>query len=109
SVPLVSVHPNTLNYIPVLATHWAFDPDGKTVYYRLDPNAHWSDGEPIVADDYLFTVDFMRSPHIVAPWYDNYYTNIVVDVRKHDDYTISIVGATPKAKEELLLEYAITP
>ncbi len=109
SMGLVGVHPNTLEYIPALATHWAFDPDGRTVYYRLDPSARWSDGEPITADDYLFTLDFMRSPHIVAPWYNNYYTNIIVDVRKHDDHTISIVGATPKAKEELLLEYGMAP
>ena len=67
SVGLVSIHPNTLNFIPMLATHWAFDDDGKTVYYRLRPEATWSDGMPITADDFMFTVDFMRSEHIVDP------------------------------------------
>ena len=36
---LTGIHPNTFNPIPSLATHWAFDPDGVTVYYKLDPNA----------------------------------------------------------------------
>lgn len=106
---LVTLHPNTLNYIPQLATHWAFDPDGKTVYYRLDPDARWSDGEPVTADDYMFTIEFMRSEHIVAPWYNNHYTTQIVNVTKHDDYTISIEGATAKPAEELLYEYGLSP
>ena len=106
---LVNIHPNTLNYIPELATHWAFGADGKTVYYRLNPEAKWSDGLPVTADDYMFTVEFMRSEHIVAPWYNNYYTNVIVDVRKHDDFTISVEGATPKPREELLTEYGLSP
>jgi microcin C transport system substrate-binding protein len=106
---LVGIHPNTLKYIPVLATHWAFGADGKTVHYRLDPRAKWSDGLPVTADDYLFTIEFMRSEHIVDPWYNNHYTNNIVDVVKHDDHTISIVGATPKPQEELLTEYGLQP
>ena len=106
---LVSIHPNTLNFIPQLATHWAFGPDGKTVYYRLDPDARWSDGELVTADDYLFTIDFMRSEHIVAPWYNNHYTNQIVSVAKYDDYTISVEGATAKPREELLYEYGLNP
>ena len=42
---LVGIHPNTLDYYPVLATHWAFGDDGRTVYYRLNEDATWSDGE----------------------------------------------------------------
>ena len=63
-LPLVSLHPNTRKFIPTLATHWAFHEDGKTVYYRLHPEAKWSDGTPITADDYLYAIDFMRSKHI---------------------------------------------
>lgn len=106
---LVDFHPNTLNPTPSLATHWAFDPDGKTVYYRLNPNARWSDGVPVTADDFVFTRDFMRSMHIVAPWYNNHFTSYITDVRKHDAHTISVVGATAKPRDELLAEYGIRP
>jgi microcin C transport system substrate-binding protein len=51
----------------------------------------------------------MRSEFIVDPWYNNYYTNIVTDVRKHDDHTFSIVGATPKPRDEMLYEYTFGP
>lgn len=106
---LVDFHPNTRSPTPSLATHWAFDPDGKTVYYRLNPDARWSDGEPVTADDFVFTRDFMRSEHIVAPWYNNHFVNYITDVRKHDAHTISVVGATAKPREELLAEYGIRP
>ena len=38
---LVDVHPNTGKPIPQLATHWAYDKDGVTVYYKLNPGAKW--------------------------------------------------------------------
>ncbi len=106
---LVGVHPNTLDYYPVLATHWAFGDDGRTVYYQLNENATWSDGEPVTADDFMFAVDFMRSEHIVAPWYNNHYTNVIVNISKYDDHTISIEGATAKPPEEMLNEYGLSP
>ena len=36
---LIGLHPNTLNIIPEIATHWAFDPDKKTMYFKLNPEA----------------------------------------------------------------------
>jgi microcin C transport system substrate-binding protein len=64
---LTGIHPNTLNIIPELATHWAYGSDRKTMYFKLNPKARWSDGVPVTADDFAYTLDFMRSPFIVAP------------------------------------------
>ncbi len=74
---LLNLHPNTQQWLPELATHWAIDPSRKTVYYRLDPNARWSDGKPVKASDYQYILTFMRSPHIKAPWYQEYYTKTI--------------------------------
>lgn len=109
NLSLVNMHPNTLNPIPELATHWAFDTDGRTVYFKLDPAARWSDGTPVTADDYLFALEFMRSKHIVAPWYNNYYTEIITDVIKYDAHTIAVREANPKPANELLFEVALSP
>ena len=106
---LVGAHPNTLKPIPELATHWAFGEDGRSIYFKLDPDARWSDGRPITAVDYLYTLTFMRSKAIVAPWYSNYYSKVIIDVRRYDDYTIAVQGATAKPPEEMLFEYAIGP
>lgn len=106
---LTGLHPNTQEVIPGIATHWAYDEDGRTVYYKLDPNARWSDGRPVIADDFVFTLEFMRSKYIVAPWYNKHYTEEILEVKKYDDYTISITGAKPRPKVDLHYYYDILP
>lgn len=104
---LISIHPNTLNIIPELATHWAFGNDKKTMYFRLNPHARWSDRKPVTASDYVFTLEFMRSVHIVAPWYNDYFTREIDRVLVFDDYTIAVVGT--KAEPDLHLKLGINP
>ena len=48
---LVYLHPTTLEYIPGLATHWQISEDRRTFRFRLNPNARWADGMPVIADD----------------------------------------------------------
>ena len=104
---LINIHPNTLNIIPELATHWAFGKDKKTMYFKLNPTARWSDGKPVTGPDYAFTLEFMRSPHIVAPWYNDYFTQEIDSVLVFDDYTIAVVGT--KAEPDLHLKLGINP
>ncbi|MCX5880819.1 MAG: extracellular solute-binding protein, partial [Deltaproteobacteria bacterium] len=104
---LINIHPNTLNIIPELATHWAFGKDKKSMYFKLNPNAKWSDGKPVTAADYVFTLEFMRSTHIVAPWYNDYFTQEIDSVIVFDDYTIAVVGT--KAEPDLHLKLGINP
>ncbi len=104
---LVGLHPTTDNFIPLLATHWSVQPDNKTVYYKLDERARWSDGEKVTADDYLFTVEMMRSPHIRDPFYNQYVEDYIESVEKIDDYTIKVVGT--KESWRPLYDYALFP
>lgn len=106
---LVALHPETANFIPALATHWAYSEDGFTVYYKLDPNARWSDGLPVTADDYLFTNEFSRSKFIVDPVTNNYFEENIASVKKYDDYTISITGTSKKPKSDMLYYYSLGP
>jgi microcin C transport system substrate-binding protein len=89
-IALTIDHPNTGNPIPGTATHWAISKDRKTVYYRLNPAVRFTDGQPVTADDYFFTFYFFHSPHIQAPWYNDYYTTEFGGITKFDDYTIAI-------------------
>lgn len=105
----VSFHPATRRAIPSLATHWAFGDDGRSIYYRINPNARWSDGEPVTSDDFVFAVQFMRSEQIVAPWYNNYYTDRIRDVKAYDQYTYGVQGADAKPMDEMHYNYAFGP
>ncbi|MCG8619344.1 MAG: extracellular solute-binding protein [Desulfobacterales bacterium] len=104
---LLGMHPNTRNLIPELATHWAYGDDKKTMYFKLDPDARWSDGHPVTARDYIYTLTFMRSKQIIAPWYNDYYTREIESVIAFDDYTIAVKST--KAVPDLHLKLAIGP
>ena len=87
---LLGAHPNTLRTIPALATHWAMSKDGMTAYFRLDPNARFTDGQPVTADDYLYTFYFYRSPWVDADWYADFYTREWGGITRYDDHTIAV-------------------
>jgi microcin C transport system substrate-binding protein len=92
-------HPNAFEYFPALAQQWSVDQENKTVYIKLHDNATWSDGERITSNDFMFMFFFMRSPHIVAPWYNNWYTTQYVNITKYDDLHFSIT--IPEAKPDM--------
>ena len=64
---LLTVHPTTLDYIPVLATHWQVSADKATYRYRINPNARWADGEPVTADDVVATWVFKMDKGLQDP------------------------------------------
>jgi microcin C transport system substrate-binding protein len=56
---LLGLHPTTLTYAPALATHWQISPDRLTYRFRLDPNARFSTGQPVTADDVVASWKFV--------------------------------------------------
>lgn len=87
---LVGLHPNTQRLIPVLASHWAYDKDGKTMYFKLHEKAEWSDHVPVTADDFIFSLELMRSKAINDPWHNDNFTKYFDRIVKYDDRTFSI-------------------
>jgi microcin C transport system substrate-binding protein len=64
---LLNVDPNTLDYVPSLATHWQVSPDKMTYRFRINPNARFSDGTPVTSDDVIATYDLMLDKTTQAP------------------------------------------
>ncbi|MDR7544961.1 MAG: ABC transporter substrate-binding protein [Armatimonadota bacterium] len=53
---LVEVNYITGEIEPSLAESWALSPDGRTWTFTLRQGVRWSDGEPLTADDVLFSL-----------------------------------------------------
>lgn len=104
---LVMRHPITDHYIPWLATDWAVMDDHRTLYFKLDPAARWSDGQPVTADDYVFGFQMMGSKEIVDPTANLYAQTYFESVEAIDPYTLKIVGKRPSWRP--LDDYAILP
>lgn len=109
NLPLLSTHPVTGNPMPMLANEWAFGADNKTLYFRINPKARWSDGQPVTADDWVFTLKMMRSKEISDPWYNNYYSTQITDVTRFDDRTLAITSGSEKSRQDLLESLPFSP
>jgi microcin C transport system substrate-binding protein len=64
---LLTLHPTTLEWIPALATHWQITDDRMTFRYRLNPNARFSDGEPVTADSVVASWAFLMDEGLQDP------------------------------------------
>ena len=95
-IPLVNMHPDTLETIPGVAKEWATSKDGRTIYFRLDPAARYSDGSPIHARDFLIAVYLRVSDHIVNPYSKQFFRDNIAQVAMYDDHTVSV--SLPEAK-----------
>ncbi len=100
----INPHPNLVNRgYPGLLTEWAVGPDGRTLYFKIDPKARWSDGRPLTTDDVVFTLYFMRSPHLNEPWYNDFYTKNYKQVIVFDKLTFATVH--PEKKPDLAIRF----
>lgn len=90
---------------PGLAESWTNSPDGKTWTFTLRKNLRWSDGEPLTADDVVFTWnDIIYNTNINTVTRDPF----VVDgkefaVTKVDDLTVQVV--TPEIYAPFLVGF----
>lgn len=107
-VGLVMTHPNSDGYYPGLAKKWAIGEDGRTVYFQLDKKARYSDGKPVRVSDFFFTFYFMRSKHLQAPWYNDFYgKDKFLNITLYDENTLSITYHS--AKPDLVERVSIRP
>lgn len=47
--------------VPDLADPWGVSQDGKIYNFPIHPDAVWHDGQPVTADDVIFTLDLLKS------------------------------------------------
>ena len=64
---LLGSHPVTLEKTPGLASHWKISEDKMEFYFRINPDARWSDGEEVTADDIIAYYDIRMDETILMP------------------------------------------
>ena len=74
---LLGVHPVTLDYVPALATHWKVSEDMMTFTFRIDPNARWSDGKRVTAEDVVATFKLIMDESIQSPSMQQSFTDAI--------------------------------
>ena len=65
---LVELSPDAKKVVPGLAKSWDVQQDGKVYLFHLRPEAKFSDGTPVTADDVKFSFDRVSAPKSVLNW-----------------------------------------
>lgn len=98
---LIIDNPLTTKLEPGLAESWDVSPDGKKVVITLKPGLKWSDGQPMTADDIVFSYnDIYLNPKIPTPTKDSLKINQKGDtpkVTKIDDRRVEFTVSEPFA------------
>ncbi len=63
---LVEYHPKTMDPIPAIAESWKISSDGTEFIFNLRKNAVFSNGDPIKAQDFVYTLRRALSPELAA-------------------------------------------
>ncbi len=96
---LVQQNAVTLDYEPSLAESWKISNDNMTYTFKLREGLKWSDGQPITADDVVFTFNNIINNENIPNNSRNWLmvADQFPEVTKIDDLTVKIVTAEPFA------------
>jgi len=99
---------STQQVSPGLAATWTNSPDGLTWTFNLRKGLRWSDGQPLTADDVVFTWKAIYDPEVINPTRDLFTINgKKFTVTKVDDLTIQVV--TPEVYAPFLMNFGSVP
>ncbi|MBK9258382.1 MAG: ABC transporter substrate-binding protein [Polyangiaceae bacterium] len=59
--------PNPTALVPSLASSWSVSEDGKTLQFELREGVRFSDGQPVLAEDYAYGFDRLLAPETASP------------------------------------------
>ena len=114
---LITMDPGFSEILPDLAESWEQSADGVSVVFKLRQGVTWHDGEPLTADDVIFTYTTLADP-AVSGWQVSRLSNIlgfqeykagtskdISGLVKVDDLTVKIVQAvaSPMLLENLAM------
>lgn len=66
---LLRIDPNTLEFVPQLASSWRISTDQMTFRFRLDPRAKWGDGTPVTSADVVATYRLIADETTTDPMF----------------------------------------
>lgn len=64
---LITRNPDTLEWEGLVAKDWTISEDGLVIAFRMREDVNFSDGQPLTADDVVFSFNFIMTDAIQAP------------------------------------------
>ncbi|NED98491.1 ABC transporter substrate-binding protein [Phytoactinopolyspora alkaliphila] len=106
--PLIRWNQEDYTSAPGLAESWEVSEDGLTWTYHIDPDATWSDGEPVTADDAKFTFELLQTNEVFNGRHGGL-VNQMTSIEAPDDQTLVVTTEEPSAIMNHLSNTMIMP
>lgn len=100
---LTSLSAEDFSVIPGLAESWEVSEDGLTITYTLHEDLLWSDGEPLTADDVVWTINTSRD----QGWSNHVAVTQNLDAVAIDDRTVEVTSSVPDPRFPGLTAYIL--
>ena len=101
---LISYDYTTQRHVPNLLKEWYMEEDPHNWILRLRSGMKWSDGQPITADDFMFTMQVIFDPNIVTPSKDTLQVaGKPIQFEKVDDLTVRARTAQPTGFMDVMM------
>ena len=94
--PLVAWAAEDNSEYPAIAESWEANADGTEWTFHLEPDAMWSDGEPIVADDVIWTIEAIQDNDALKMAKGSLVENIE-SIEAPDELTVVMTMENPQA------------
>ncbi|MEQ1622742.1 MAG: ABC transporter substrate-binding protein [Methylococcales bacterium] len=91
---LLTRNPDTLEWEGLIAKSWTVSDDGLVLTFQLRDDVKFSDGEPLTADDVVFTFNFTMTEAIQAPR-DRAYLDKIKEVKANGKYEVVFTFKEP--------------
>lgn len=92
--------------VPLLAEKWELSEDGKELTIQLRKDAKWHDGEPITADDLIFTWETIAHPDYSGPRY--YMVEMIKGAKEmHEGKAKKLSGVTKVDDHTVKVEFTV--
>ncbi len=86
AVEMADYHDHPPTFAPAIAQSWDFSTNGLDLTFHLRRDLVWSDGEPVTADDVVYTWQAQTSEDV--GWYGAYTKDFIESVEKIDGHTV---------------------
>ncbi len=103
---LVTTNPYSLEIEPGVAQRWEFSDDRRVITFYLNPRARWSNGDPVTAEDFVWSFERALTPALGNPL--AYTLFPIVNAQEYADGTITDPDAIGvKALDERTFEVTL--
>ena len=100
--PLVLRNPYTEAFEPGVAERWEFSDDAMRIDFHLNPEARWSNGDPLTAEDFLWSWERTLNPALGSPL-----ANIFFIIRNAEAYHLGRIDDFDEVGVKVIDEHTL--